>query len=74
MKKIQFYAVAVVFVIIAVLFVSSFVIVFGGVCNLFDVSHFNLGALSAFCMGFAYVGNRLAPIVRDFYDEAFANG
>lgn len=74
MKKIQFYAVAVAFIIIAVLFVVSFVIVFGGACNLFDASRFNLGALSAFCMGFAFVGNRLAPVVRDFYDEAFTEG
>lgn len=71
MKKFQFFAVALALIIVCVFFLVSFVIVFGGLCNLFDASRFNLGALSAFCVGFAVVGNKLAPIVREYYEDAY---
>lgn len=71
MKKIQFYVLAVMLVAVCFMVIVSFVIIFGSVCNLFDTSNIDLGALSTICVVFLFVGNLLAMIVRDLYDDVF---
>lgn len=70
MKKYQFYCVLIALICISILFVMSFVIVFGHVVGLLH-TNMNIHALAIFCFTFGVIGHIMAPLVRNCWEDAY---
>lgn len=70
MKKYQFYCILIALICNSILFVMSFVIVFGHVVGLLH-TNMNVDVLAIFSACFLIIGRILAPITRNCCEDAY---